>query len=356
MRSQTTLALLIATLTGVACEDLGVGDPAEPFDLQCSISTSDLFNGGPGRDGIPALTNPEALAPPNSGIADDSRVLGLLINGEARAYPLWLLWNHEIINDTLGGEPVLVSYCPLTGSGIAFDPVIDGEPRNFGVSGLLYENNLVMFDRQTESLWNQLLLGAQCGTEIGTNLQLLPIMETTLAHWRQLYPQTTVVTLNTGFPFSYGSYPYGNYDEVDNSSTLFPSSDYGPERPPKELVLGVTAGGVHAAFPFGALDDLGDLVTVNDEIGTADILVIYHGWSRTAQAFDRVVDGQLLTFSVADTASQRLVDTETGSEWNLKGIAITGPLAGMSLEPIATSYTLFWFAWSVYHPNTVLFE
>ncbi len=126
---------------------------------------------------------------------------------------------------------------------------------------------------------------------------------------------------------------------------------------------------MHAAFPFGALDDLGDLVTVNDEIGTADILVIYHGWSRTAQAFDiyhgwsrtaqafdRVVDGQLLTFSVADTASQLLVDTETGSEWNLKGIAITGPLAGMSLEPIATSYTLFWFAWSVYHPNTVLFE
>jgi hypothetical protein len=286
MRSQTTLVLLV-TLAGSACNDFGA-DPSGSFDLQCSIPTSALFNGGPGRDGIPALTNPEALLPPNAGIPDDARVLGLLVNGQARAYPLLLLWNHEIINDTLGGEPVLVSYCPLTGSGIAFDPVIDGETRNFGVSGLLYENNLIMFDRQTESLWNQLLLGAQCGPELGKNLQLIPIMETTLAHWRQLYPQTTVVTLNTDFPFSYGFYPYGNYREVDNPLTLFPSSDYGPERPPKELVLGVTTGGVHAAYPFGALDDLGDLVTLNEEVGLSDVLVLYHGWSRSAGAGNRI--------------------------------------------------------------------
>lgn len=356
MRSHTLFAALATALTSAACDSFSVQDVGGSFDLQCSIPTSALFDGGPGRDGIPALTNPEALAPPNSGIPDDDRVLGLVVNGTARAYPLILLWNHEIINDTLGGEPVLVSYCPLTGSGIAFDPVIEGQLRNFGVSGLLYENNLVMFDRTTESLWNQLLLGAQCGPERGKNLDLIPVIETTLGHWRQLYPQTTVVTTNTGFLFSYGFYPYGDYDEIDNSFTLFPSSPYSDQRPPKELVLGVATGGSLAAFPFGALADRGDLVTLNQAVGLDDVLVTYEGFSRTARAFDRVVNGQLLTFSVADTAGQLLADAETGSRWNLKGEAVAGPLTGSMLNPVANSYTLFWFAWSVYHPNTLVIE
>ena len=182
---------------GTACLDAGVQeftqDPAAP---ECTIPTSAIFSGA-GRDRIPALTQPEALGPDASGIADGERVLGVVVNGEARAYPLFILWLHEIVNDTLGGDDVLISYCPLTGSGIAFDPVIDGQPRNFGVSGLLFENNLIMFDRQTESLWNQLLLGSQCGPDRGKNLQLIPIVETTLGHWREIHPQTTVVTENS---------------------------------------------------------------------------------------------------------------------------------------------------------------
>jgi hypothetical protein len=355
MRTRYLGALLVATLAGTACEDTAVTDPAVNFDLQCSIPTDDLFTGAR-RDAIPALTNPELQLHSTFGISDTDRVLGVVIGEAARAYPLRILWSHEIVNDTLGGEPVLVSYCPLTGSGLAFDPVIDGELRDFGVSGLLYENNLVMYDRQTQSLWNQLLLGAQCGPERGQRLQSIPVVETTLAHWQQLYPQTTVVTINTGYPWSYQVYPYGDYDEEDNSLTLFPSSEYSRSRPPKELVLGVSAGGIHAAYPFGTLADRGNLVTVNDELGSADVLVIYEGASRTARAFDRIVDEQLLTFSVADTSGQILTDAETGSRWDLKGNAVSGPLAGTSLAPIAKSYTLFWFAWSVYHPNSVLFR
>ena len=351
MRSAAITIALSSTLAGVACLDGGVADGGDnTFDAECSIPTSAIFNGGPGRDGIAALTNPEALSPPQSGIADHERVLGVIVNGEARAYPLIILWLHEMINDTLGGENVLVSYCPLTGSGIAFDPVIDGEERNFGVSGLLFENNLIMFDRQTESLWNQLLLGAQCGTSRGKNLQLMPIVETTLGHWRQLHPQTTVVTENTGHSFSYGFYPYGGYRLEDNDATLFPSSPFSDERPPKELVLGVSHGGDHVAYPFGTLELLGDLAAINDDVGGREILVTWEGQSQTATAFARTVEGQTLTF--AADANQTFVDAETDSRWDLVGEAIAGPLQGKQLVQLENSYILFWFAWSVYHTTT----
>ncbi|UCD25449.1 MAG: DUF3179 domain-containing protein, partial [Gemmatimonadota bacterium] len=353
MRSATITTALTSAILSSACLALDAEPGGEPFDLDCSIPTSAIFNGGPGRDGIASLSNPEALTPTRAGISDGQRVLGILVNGEARAYPLTILWLHEIINDQLGGESVLVSYCPLTGSGIAFDRSIRGETRSFGVSGLLYENNLIMFDRQTESLWNQLLLGAQCGAERGTNLQLIPIVETTLGHWRELHPQTTVVTENTGSGFSYGFYPYGGYAQETNGETLFPGSTYSDERPPKELVLGLSHAGEDAAYPFGALALLGDLAAINDNVGGRDVVVLWEGQSRTAIAFDRELDGQTLTFSA--TARQVIVDEETSSEWNLSGVAVSGPLTGNRLKQIENGYTLFWFAWSVYHPSSKVF-
>jgi hypothetical protein len=357
MRITTTALALTSSITGAACLGTGIDDRGEDTAaLECSIPTAAIFSGGPSRDQIPALSSPEALSPSQSGIADFERVLGVVVNGEARAYPLFILWLHEVVNDRLGGEDVLVSYCPLTGSGIAFDPVIDGERRSFGVSGLLFENNLIMFDRQTESLWNQLLLGSQCGPDRGKDLQLMSIIETTLGHWRQLHPQTTVVTENTGSGFTYGFYPYGSYRRETNTETLFPTSPYSSERPPKELVLGVSLGGEDAAYPFGVLEQLGTLAAINEDLGGHPILVAWEGNSETARAFDRTAGGQTLTFSVDQSATFTFVDTETGSQWNLLGEAIAGPLQGSQLEPIANSYTIYWFAWAVYHSSTRVYR
>ncbi len=336
------------------CGDSSVAAPQDR--AVCTIPTDQIVFGGVTRDGIPALTNPEIGPAREAFLASEDRVLGMVVNGEARAYPFEVLWWHEIINDTLGGEPILVSYCPLTGSGIAFDPHVKGQLRNFGVSGLLFENNLILFDRETESLWNQMLLGSQCGVDRGAALTRLPIVETTWGHWQQLHPNTTYATRDTGFFREYGVYPYGNYDDPNNASLTFPSSQFSPLRPPKELMLGVHRNGEAVAYSFGILRDLGDVLAINDQVGDLPLLVTWVGAEETAVAFDRHVNGQTLTFSVANDAAPTFVDAETGTTWNVKGTAIAGPLAGSQLAQYNDAFVVFWFAWSIYYPNTRLFQ
>ncbi len=358
MRSLTRWLASCGALLAIACSDAEspLQEPEGGSLLACSIPRSRIFNGGPGRDGIPSLTRPEVVPAEQSQFLLDTRVLGVEINGEARAYPLPIMWWHEVVNDTLGGEPVLVTYCPLTGSGLAFDPVVGGRFLNFGVSGLLFENNLIMFDRQTESLWNQLLLGAQCGPERDSELSRIPVVETMLGGWVERHPQTTVVTTNTGFSRSYGVYPYGNYRELNNSETLFPSSPWGEELPPKEKVLGIHEDRSSVAYPFGVLKSLGAAVALNDSVGDLAVLVTYQGGYQTARAFDRTVHDQTLTFSVVDSTAFTLVDAETGTEWNALGVAVAGPLEGSRLTAVADAYLLFWFSWSIYYPRTRVFQ
>ena len=353
-------AMALLGCSGSTDGGTGPRDPPDPTDpsssLVCTISSDKIFSGGVARDGIPALNNPEVAPGDQSFMGDDERVLGLVVSGQARAYPIGILWWHELINDTLGGLPVLVSYCPLTGSGIAFDPRINGELRSFGVSGLLFENNLIMFDRTKESLWNQMLLGSQCGPDRGTALTRLPMIEATWGQWKQMHPNTTFVTTNTGFPRDYRLYPYENYDDPNNPETLYPTSRFSTQRPPKELILGVQDGSSAVAFPFGTLTELGLVVALNDSIGTTPLLVMFLADDQVAIGFDRRVNGQTLTFSVADFAAPTFSDAETGSIWDATGVAIAGPLQGSRLAMHPDAITVFWFAWSVYYPSTRLFE
>ncbi len=345
------LVLSVAAWLATGCS--GNSNPVP--DLVCNIPNDQLFAGGPGRDGIPALDLPRLTDVARAFfMADEDRVLGVEIDGVARAYPLIVMWWHEIVNDTLADANVVVSYCPLTGSGLAFDAFVDGALRVFGVSGLLFENNLMMFDRQTNSLWNQLLMGSQCGPDRGATLARLPVVETTWKQWREAHPQTTVLTLNTGFNRAYGQYPYGNYNIPDNAETFFPSSQFSNARPPKELVLGIREGSATVAYPFGALADRGDAVAVNDQVGTREVLVTYLFSQASARAFDRNVAGQTLSFTVASENPFTLTDNETGSTWDWSGGAIAGPLQGERLTPLEDAWTLFWFAWSVFYPETRL--
>lgn len=334
------------------------GGPVNTNSLVCSIPTDELFAAA-ARDAIPSLTNPEVTGPLAHFMRDNHRVLGVVVNGEARAYPFGILWWHEIVNDTLGGENILVTYCPLTGSGIAFDPRVGGLLRNFIVSGLLFRTNLTMLDRENESLWNQMLLGSQCGVDRGTALTRIPIVETDWVTWKTDHPNTTVMTQNTGVANRpYFSYPYGSYANLDNNFVDFLPAGvtWSNELKTKELVLGVFVGSTAVAYPLDAMAAQGDAVAANDVVASLPVVVTYRLAGNLAVAFDRRVSGQTLTFNVTGSAPFTMVDAETGSEWNGAGEATSGPLSGQRLDQLDDAYVAFWFAWSIYYPDIDVFQ
>jgi hypothetical protein len=349
------LALLLA-----ACGGDGAAGPGAlagvDLQLTCTIPNDQIFPGGPGIDGIPALHNPTLVQfgdPTATYLRDFDRVMGLLIAGAPVAVPLNILWWHEIVNLDVAGLSLAVTHCPLTGSSLVFDRGVIGE-RTLGVSGLLYQNNLLMYDRDEPiSLWPQMLRGARCGRRTGTDLPMYPSIEMTWAGWRSLHPNTTVVSASTGYSRDYQRYPYGSYDQPNNRQLLFPLPIDG-RRPPKERVLGIPedpTGGI--AIPFGALDALGALAAVSFVRDGQPFVVFWDRSTWTAMAFRTTARGQSLAFDVVD---ERIVDTETGSIWQVDGLATSGQLAGERLEPIADAFVAFWFAWAEFYPDAELWR
>ncbi len=327
---------------------------------QCLIAENLIVSGGPGKDGIPALTNP-TIVPADGADAfllPEDLVLGVVVNGEARAYPHALMWWHEIVNDVLGGRPILVTFCPLTGSGIVHDPVLDGQQLNFGVSGLLFDNNLILFDRTTDSLWSQMRLESICGDFASTRPPLLPVVQTTWAAWKAMRPETTVVSFETGFSRNYDLYPYGDYDSLDNTQLLFPQTTNDPRLPMKENVLGITNGEVSRAYSMTRMANAAPRLAINDVVNGRSVLVVFDAASQLAIPFDRArEDGTVLEFDIVpgEGFPFMLRDRQTSSVWNLNGVSVSGPLAGQNLVKIPT-FTSFWFAWSSFNAGSEIHE
>ncbi len=349
------------TAFGAACVGIAnaCGNPtSSSFDsvekLECSIPTAEIFDGGPGKDGIPALVNPNLVSPDDPSLdylLESDRVIGLEWNGNAVAVPLNVGWWHEIVNLDLAGLQVAITHCPLTGSSLAFDRAPAGGA-TFGVSGLLYQNNLIMYDRnQAESLWPQMTRGAQCGPRLGAALTMIPVVEMTWKGWWSLHPDTRVVA--GGGARNYRSYPYGSYDDVGNEQLLFPVRNLDRRRALKERVLGIPdgeTGGI--AFPFGALDAIGPVAAVHSALsGSTEVVVLWDRAHASAMAYRPVARGQRLRF---ESRAGAIVDVETSSQWDVNGRARSGPLAGERLEPVAEAYTAFWFAWAAFHRDTQL--
>jgi len=327
----------------------------------CTISLDRLVDGtgGQGRDAIPSLTDPSLVDPGTEHtayLAGDDRVLGLLIDGKPLAVPQNILWFHEIINfDDWGGRTFAVSYCPLTGSSLAFDRgAVDGA--EFGVSGLLINNNLIMYDRGEESLWPQMNRQANCGAAVGTRLPMIPVVEMTWTGWKTLHPDTKVVSSQTGYARDYraGAFPYpDDYEDPENDRLLFdmPIDD---RRPPKERVLGVPVGedgGV--AIPFGELDGDASARAVDVTVGGGEVVVFWDDEAQGAMAYRPMLEGEALSFSVRDG---RIVDEQTGSTWRVDGRAVEGERAGARLEPVSRAYVSFWFAWAAFQPDTEIWN
>ena len=364
----TPAHLAVAVLLLAACQDAPVGstrpgpESGEPLlNLQCRPTTDALFAGGPGRDGIPALVNPPLvpLSHPDAEYADEyvrqtgggaeARVVGLIIDGTPVAIPHNILWWHEIVNADLGGRRLAITYCPLTGSALVFDATAAGTAR-FGVSGLIFQNNLVMFDEETESLWPQLCRGAAIGAKIGRQLVPIPAIEMRWESWKARHPNTVVVSGQTGFDRDYTVYPYLGYESAD--FLLFPvARPVDPRRPVKERVLGILGDGGFA-LPFGELEDAGQTAVVRHDVGAEELMILWDGEARAAAVFLPVTEDGLAAHLEPDGNGTGFVDRETGSTWNVEGRAVSGPHVGKSLVAFPDAYIAFWFAWAEFNPDT----
>ena len=279
------------------------------FDFDDPLVAEDqIKRGGPPRDGIPSIDKPKFVS-----VADvdylkaDDRILGLVINNDARAYPIAILNWHEIVNDEFAGQAAVISYCPLCGTGMAFSP----EPpvREFGVSGLLYNSDVLLYDRETESLWSQILAKAINGPQKGKSLKPLPLTHTNWQDWKTRYPGSSVLSTNTGYKRDYSKSPYVGYEK--SNKIFFPVSASDQRFHNKEWVLGVNIGESFKAYPFSELEKTTSPVI--DSISGHRVEVIFDRENSSASARD-----------------------EQGREM-----------------PTLMAY---WFAWYAFHPNTEVFQ
>ena len=310
------------------------------------ISLDKIKNGGPPKDGIPSIDNPIFAEISDSNFMSDSDiVIGLDIDGDVKAYPLFILVWHEIVNDKVGNVPVSVTYCPLCYTSQVFERVIDSQEIEFGTSGKLYNSNLLMYDRFTESYWSQALGMAVTGELSGYQLDLIPFDLITWGDWKTLHPDTLVLTTDTGHIRSYATDPYGNY--YTESQIMFPV-EYGDDRiSPKEIILGLHQNDVYKAYKQ---NDVESNVIINDSIDQTPIMLVSL-FSQNSRVFERIVDGEILDFVYSDN---KILDSKTNSEWNYDGLAINGEYAGKQLNRIAIAPG-FWFEWVAFHPNTLIF-
>ncbi|NQW22171.1 MAG: DUF3179 domain-containing protein [SAR202 cluster bacterium] len=330
-----------------------------------TVPFTDIISGGPPRDGIPPLDNPRfvTIEQADEWLSDLEPVISFEINGDQRAYPLQILMWHEVVNDEVGGVPVAVTFCPLCNSAIVFERTVNDLVLDFGTSGSLRNSDLVMWDRQTESWWQQLTGEAIIGVMAGTKLNFLAAPIISWQDYMTHQPDGTVLSKDTGYSRSYGQNPYVGYDRIDNPPFLF-QGDLDGRLEPKERVAAITVDGVDAAFPFSTLAEEG---AVNYAVNGVDVAVFFKsgtqsaldrssiGSSRdvgSAVVFNADLAGQMLTFIPTDGG---FTDRETGSTWNILGEAIDGPLAGERLTKIAHG-DHFWFAWGAFKPDTLIYQ
>lgn len=280
------------------------GDPIAPATIaedpsgECTIPCGQIFSGCPGRDCIPPLDSPEMVPvgnPSLSYLSDEDLVLAVLTPEGPRAYPQNILWWHEVANVDIGGEAFAVTLCPLTGSGLRFDRrgFVEGQTVRLGVSGLLYNSNLIMWDRESESLWSQMRLESISGPQMESPSPLLPVLEMTWLAWRTLHPDTLAISSDTGFARDYQTYPYvrGGVDYRVNDNDTFASTDPPPDTQfeNKDMVFGVSVNGQFKAYVWNRLEEMtgADEGVILDEVAGTPIAVVFHLPSRYVHAFEQ---------------------------------------------------------------------
>jgi hypothetical protein len=356
------LLLGLMTLIFWSCDPFdSPSDPGQSSgaDDDWLIQRAHVVDGGPGWDGIPNLVNPEVV--PVSQITyleDKDLVIGIKTEEGLRAYPHKILDWHEIANIKEGAEQFVISYCPLTGSAMAWDRYVDGRLRTYGVSGLLYNSNLILFDDRTESLWSQMLMLSVNGEELGMRPGLIPVIETTWSSWKTLYPDSKAVSLNTGYDWPYHRFPYlepiTGADYREDPFLMFPVQNKDDRLHSKERVLGVIHNRKSRAYRFSSFDD--GISVLHDEIENDKIVVVGSEDHSFMTVFSSTLnDNTELEFQPlsGDSFPAVMIDNE-GNTWDLFGNALSGKRVGQQL-PFINSYISYWFAWAAFYPETEIY-
>ncbi len=331
-----------------------------------SVPYSEILSGGPPKDGIPAIDDPKfvSVEEADEWLQPQEPVVLVQVGDDARAYPIQILMWHEIVNDTIGGVPVTVTFCPLCNTGVAFERTFDGQVLDFGTTGRLRFSNLIMYDRQTETWWQQATGEGIAGEFTGRQLTFVPASMISWADFKATYPDGTVLSRDTGYSRNYGQNPYTGYDDVNRSPFLYRGPETPGTLPPMARVVTVDLNGEAVGYPY---DVLQEVHVVNDTVGGVPIVVLWAPGTASAldagsvaggedvgaaTTFSRELDGQTLTF-VFD--GNRIVDEQTGSEWDVLGQAVSGSLAGSQLTPVV-SINHFWFSWVAFRPETRVYS
>jgi hypothetical protein len=348
---------------------------SRPPDLQVStagwktdfaehgVPLDQFASGGPGKDGIPAIDHPRfvRVEAADRFLTDEEPVAVVELDGAVKAYPIQIMVWHEIVNDTIAGHPIALTYCPLCNSTVAFSRVVGGRTVSFGTTGNLRNSDLVMYDRQTESWWQQLTAEAVVGRLTGTKLDVLPSQILSWVQFKRAHPDGLVLSRDTGHDRPYGQNPYAGYDQPNSAPFAF-SGQPDPKLPPKERVAAVRTGLRSAVvYPFSRLERD---APVNDDIEGKPAVVFFDSKVAspldapevslgrdvgTAAVFDRIVGGRRLSFQQRGSRGT-FRDRETGSTWDIGGRAIAGQLKGERLKQIPSD-DQFWFALAAFYPH-----
>ena len=356
------VALLLCAFaaTGESLRALEKSWPATDFSRR-TVELGEVQSGGVPKDGIPAIDDPrfESADRARHWLGPDEPVIAVTLGASTRAYPIQILIWHEIVNDVLDGQPIAVTFCPLCNASLVFERTVGARVLDFGTTGMLRMSDLVMYDRQTESWWQQFtgegIVGAYAGTMLRpVNSQIVPFESIAAA-----FPQAEVLSRPAGSGRPYGRNPYVGYDSIRSSPFAFRGTT-DPRLKPMERVLGLTVGAETVVFP---LSSLRDRPVLNEVVGGEPIVVLAAERMRSpldrrqiaesrsiaaAAAFRRSVADRVLDFAWRD---ERLVDEQTGSEWDGFGRAVNGPLAGTRLEQVDGGVH-FAFAWLAFRPDT----
>ena len=338
--------LLIVFPILVSCQD-SVND-TELIDAEWLIPTSEVYDGGPGKDGIPAITKPNFV---NNDLIDfmdeNDLIIGIKIDDQIRGYPHPILDWHEIINDQINENHFTITYCPLTGSAIGIDREVDGAITTFGVSGLLYNSNLIPYDRATNSNWSQMRMGCVNGELSGRDFDFISTFETDWKTWKTLFPNALVVSSNTGYERRYSLYPYGSY-KIDES-LYFPVSNLNNNLGLKERVHGIIENDKVYAFRFNLFEERSKLLQKN--IGGNSYLIVGSKADNFIVSFyNTLIEGTELNFELVENSFPIILKDNEGNKWDIFGYAVSGIRKGHRLTP-TKSLIAYWFAWGSFYPD-----
>lgn len=339
------LLFAILFLTNACSND---GDVSGQNNRGWLIPEGEVRDGGPGKDGIPSVDNP-TFAPiaEIDFLTDDDLVVAVKEGNEIRAYAHDILDWHEIVNDKVNDRAVSITYCPLTGTAIGWDRTINGKETTFGVSGLLYNSNLIPYDRETDSNWSQIRLDCVNGELQSEQAQTFDVLETTWATFKSMFPNALVMTLGTGFNRQYGVYPYGTYKVSE--TLFFPASPDDQRLHRKERVRGVIVDGRAKVYRFDNFDNP-EIGVLQDNFSGTEVVVAASESRNFIVSFNRNLNGTLLDFTPVEDGGAIIMEDNEGNKWNIFGEAVDGPRSGERLNTVE-SFIGYWFSWGAFYPG-----